>query len=284
VSAWVNGCLERGPPPLPPAASCSPRGVSLGVMSKAFGLAGLRMGWLAMRDQSLRSSIAKLKDYTTICNAAPIEVLSLAALRAKDQLLARAREILSTNVALLAEFFDRNADRFAWVRQRGVSRAARGRRRRLRRAAGGARRRLDSPGLAVRLPRKPLSRRVRPAGYARGPWHSRTVRKEWLRRGIRLALPAGVPSPSNLPRESVEHVALGALGGVLLAASPPSRTGRTLARGAGLALIAYAASPLLSRLLRAAAARRRQIALRSFFEVDRSLPVVFAFFKDFENL
>ena len=82
----------------------------------------------------------------------------------------------------------------------------------------------------------------------------------------------------------VQHVALGALGGALLAARPGSRAGRTLAATAGVALVAYAASPLLSRLIRAAATRRRQIALRSFIEVDRSLPAVFAFFKDFENL
>src|SRR5262249_184789 len=80
-----------------------------------------RIGWLAMHDHSLRSSIARLKDYTTICNAAPSEVLSLAALRAKDVLLSRTREIISTNLAILAEFFDRNADRVAWVPPRAGS-------------------------------------------------------------------------------------------------------------------------------------------------------------------
>ncbi|MGH7619798.1 MAG: aminotransferase class I/II-fold pyridoxal phosphate-dependent enzyme, partial [Gemmatimonadaceae bacterium] len=38
--------LEHDAAPLTPAASSSSRGVSLGVMSKAFGLAGLRVGWL----------------------------------------------------------------------------------------------------------------------------------------------------------------------------------------------------------------------------------------------
>jgi uncharacterized membrane protein len=52
----------------------------------------------------------------------------------------------------------------------------------------------------------------------------------------------------------------------------------------GLALVAYAASPLLGQLILAAAGRRRRVALRSYIEVDRSLPAVFAFFKDFENL
>jgi aspartate/methionine/tyrosine aminotransferase len=113
--------LEYDAAPLPPAASCSSRGISLGVMSKAFGLAGVRIGWLAMRDQSLRANTAKLKDYTTICSAAPSEVLSLAALRAKDVLLSRTREIVSTNLAVLEDFFRRNTDRFAWVRPRAGS-------------------------------------------------------------------------------------------------------------------------------------------------------------------
>ena len=39
--------LEHDAAELPPAASCSPRAISLGVMSKAFGLAGLRIGWIA---------------------------------------------------------------------------------------------------------------------------------------------------------------------------------------------------------------------------------------------
>src|SRR5262249_20602187 len=78
--------------------------------------------------------------------------------------------------------------------------------------------------------------------------------------------------------------ALGALGGALLAADPENRAARTVVRAAGLALIAYAAGPLIDRAVRAAGARRRRIAFRSSFEVDRPLPAVFALFKDFENL
>src|SRR5438094_677109 len=69
---------------LPAAATLDPRAVSLGVMSKAFGLAGLRIGWIASRDKLLRDRVAALKDYTTICNSAPSEILALVALRARD--------------------------------------------------------------------------------------------------------------------------------------------------------------------------------------------------------
>ncbi len=106
---------------LPAAAELAERGVSLGVMSKAFGLAGLRVGWLACRDTALLERCAAYKDYTTICNAAPSEVLSLIALRAKERVLARSRDILARNLAVLDGFFARRADHFRWVRPRGGS-------------------------------------------------------------------------------------------------------------------------------------------------------------------
>src|SRR5262249_53449674 len=108
--------LEHSAAELSPAAACSPRAISLGVMSKAFGLAGLRIGWLASTDAQLRARIARLKDYTTICNSAPSEILALMALRAKDALLARTRKIISENLSLLDPFFARNTERFSWVR------------------------------------------------------------------------------------------------------------------------------------------------------------------------
>jgi aspartate/methionine/tyrosine aminotransferase len=101
---------------LPAAADVAERGVSLGVMSKAFGLAGLRIGWIATHDQSLRRRLAALKDYTTICNSAPSEMLALIALRARERVLARALRIIATNLLLLDEFFEHHADRMDWVR------------------------------------------------------------------------------------------------------------------------------------------------------------------------
>ena len=108
--------LEHGAPALPPAAECSERAMSLGVMSKAFGLAGIRIGWLAMRDAAIRKRIAALKDYTTICNAAPSEILALIGLRARGQLVGRARTIIDANLGLLDAFFQRFAGRVQWVR------------------------------------------------------------------------------------------------------------------------------------------------------------------------
>jgi Aminotransferase class I and II len=54
---------------LPQAADLSSTALSLGVMSKAYGLPGLRIGWLACRDRALLERLERRKHYTTICNA-----------------------------------------------------------------------------------------------------------------------------------------------------------------------------------------------------------------------
>ena len=97
------------------------RGVSLGVMSKSFAMAGLRIGWLASHDRDLLARCAAFKDYTTICSSAPSEILALIGLRARDRILARSRAIVAANLERLDEFFTDWADRFTWVRPRGGS-------------------------------------------------------------------------------------------------------------------------------------------------------------------
>jgi aspartate/methionine/tyrosine aminotransferase len=101
---------------LPAGADATPRGVSIGVMSKSFAMAGLRIGWLATHDRDLLDRCARFKDYTTICSAAPSEILALIGLRARDRILARSRAIVAANLAVLDPFFERWADRFTWVR------------------------------------------------------------------------------------------------------------------------------------------------------------------------
>jgi len=106
---------------LPAGADATARGISLGVMSKSFAMAGLRIGWLATRDRDLLARCAGFKDYTTICSSAPSEVLALIGLRARDTVLARSREIVTANIERLDAFFDDWADRFTWVRPRAGS-------------------------------------------------------------------------------------------------------------------------------------------------------------------
>ena len=124
VADEVYRFLEHdGAETLPAGADLDPRAISIGVMSKSFALAGLRIGWLATKDHAVLDRCARLKDYTTICSSAPSEVLALIALRALDRVLARSREIVGANLALLDDFFARRGDALSWVRPRGGSTA-----------------------------------------------------------------------------------------------------------------------------------------------------------------
>ena len=97
------------------------RGVSLGVMSKSFAMAGLRIGWLATRDRALLERVAAFKDYTTICSSAPSEILALIALRARETVLTRSRAIVEANLPLLDAFFAERPEAIVWVRPRAGS-------------------------------------------------------------------------------------------------------------------------------------------------------------------
>lgn len=100
------------------AAACDvyEKGVSLGSISKSYGLPGLRIGWIASREPAIREAVLDLKHYTTICASAPSEFLTALALRHRDVLLAGNLEIVKTNLPLLEAFFGRHPERFAWVR------------------------------------------------------------------------------------------------------------------------------------------------------------------------
>jgi aspartate/methionine/tyrosine aminotransferase len=101
---------------LPAACDLDERAVSLGVMSKTYGLAGLRIGWIATRNAAVYQQMAALKDYTTICSSAPSEFLAELALRHCDQLVERNLSIITRNLALLDDFFDQYAATLAWQR------------------------------------------------------------------------------------------------------------------------------------------------------------------------
>lgn len=93
---------------LPQAADVYERGISLNVMSKAYGLPGLRIGWLACRDRELLERLVRYKHFLSICNSGPSERLALLALQNRDRILARTRALAATGIvkvqALLAEF------------------------------------------------------------------------------------------------------------------------------------------------------------------------------------
>jgi len=107
----VYRLIERDPAiRLPQVADVYEKGVSLGVMSKAYGLPGLRIGWLASRDRALLDQAVRYKHYLSICNAGPSERLATLALANRDAVLARTRAHAAAGrpkvLAFLADYPD----------------------------------------------------------------------------------------------------------------------------------------------------------------------------------
>ena len=104
---------------LPHACDVSPNGISLGGLSKTFGLPGLRIGWLASSASPFQDRVRELKDYTTICSASPSEKLACIALRHAESIERGCKEKVEENLQVLSEFTDKWANLIEWRKPQG---------------------------------------------------------------------------------------------------------------------------------------------------------------------
>ena len=104
---------------LPQAADRYDRALSLNVVSKAYGLPGLRAGWIACRDHAVLDRMERMKHYLSICNSGPSEVLASIAIKAGSEILDRNRALARENLAKLDTFFARHRTRFEWYEPDG---------------------------------------------------------------------------------------------------------------------------------------------------------------------
>lgn len=104
---------------LPQACDLYERAISLNVVSKAYGLPGLRVGWIACREPSLLDAMERLKHYLSICNSGPGELLARVAVNATDAIFDRNRALTAENLDRLDAFFARHEPLFAWYRPEG---------------------------------------------------------------------------------------------------------------------------------------------------------------------
>ena len=71
---------------------------------------------MACQDLALLAQLSAFKDYLTICNAGPSELLGALALRHGETLIARCRTIVLENLAIADGFVRRHPDLLSWVR------------------------------------------------------------------------------------------------------------------------------------------------------------------------
>lgn len=111
----VYRLIEREPAMrLPQVADVYERGLSLNVMSKSYGLPGLRIGWIACQNRDLLGRMERVKHYLSICNSAPSEILATIALDARAHILERNRGIVDENLVKLDGFFADYPSLFEW--------------------------------------------------------------------------------------------------------------------------------------------------------------------------
>jgi aspartate/methionine/tyrosine aminotransferase len=94
---------------LPPISDLYEKGISLWGTSKTFGLAGLRTGWLVSQDKSFLKKVVGFKDYLSICNPAPSEILSIIGLNHLDHFLQPNIQKIKKNILLFEKFVERHA-------------------------------------------------------------------------------------------------------------------------------------------------------------------------------
>lgn len=107
---------------LPSVADLYTRATQVGGVNK-YGLPGTRVGWLVTKNRQMLSECSAYKDYTTLSNNGPGEILATIAMRNTDTLLRRNHKIVLENLGIAEHFFKKYKDMFQWVQPDGGSTA-----------------------------------------------------------------------------------------------------------------------------------------------------------------
>ena len=82
------------------------------VTSKAYGLGGLRVGWLVSKDKEILKKLVKFKQYMSICDSVPSEYLTKIAIRNRTVIHEKSRKLIEKNMLIADAFFDRHSNLF----------------------------------------------------------------------------------------------------------------------------------------------------------------------------
>ncbi|KAI1459867.1 PLP-dependent transferase [Annulohypoxylon moriforme] len=95
-----------------------PKTIATSSMSKAWALAGIRVGWIASRDPSIIQAVASARDYTTISVSQLDDQVARYALSAsvRPQLIARNISLARSNLKILEQFVADHSGTCSWVK------------------------------------------------------------------------------------------------------------------------------------------------------------------------
>jgi capreomycidine synthase len=105
-------------PPLPVPNHVYERAVSLGTLSKAYGLPGLRVGWCVAAPEVIEHCV-DLRDCITLHLSPLVELIAQRAIERADELLGVRLAQARDNLELLAAWVEGHRDVVAWARPQG---------------------------------------------------------------------------------------------------------------------------------------------------------------------
>jgi aspartate/methionine/tyrosine aminotransferase len=112
---WLE--VPDGEPFAPPMFDLGPRGVSVGTLSKPFGLPGLRIGWIAGPPDLVRACWG-LRDYISLSPGKLNDALACLGLKHRDAIVARNRQIIQSNLGTATSWIGARPY-LAWTPPRG---------------------------------------------------------------------------------------------------------------------------------------------------------------------
>ena len=125
VGAWVLGdeayrwlAVPGGAPFAPPMFDLGERGLSVGTLSKPFGLPGLRIGWIAGPPDLVRQCWG-LRDYVTLSPGKLNDALAQLAMTHREAIIRRNHDIITANLDTATRFMAERADLLSWTPPRG---------------------------------------------------------------------------------------------------------------------------------------------------------------------
>ncbi len=103
---------------LPQAASLSDRTVSVESVSKAFGIPGIRIGWLATQSAELKEKFLAAKEQVCICSSVVDEEIALRVLKRQEETLKEIKEYNKKAFGIICDWFENQND-VEWIKPKG---------------------------------------------------------------------------------------------------------------------------------------------------------------------
>ncbi len=101
---------------LPAACDLYHKAISVTGVSKPFGLGGLRIGWMATKQEKIHVAVRQYHYNTAEMTNVPCQWLACRALQKADRILTQNREIISAILGRIDAFVDSHADRLTLFR------------------------------------------------------------------------------------------------------------------------------------------------------------------------